>query len=134
MPPNAHPHHARLQLLTGVGLLVFWGLFLTGNIAPVREPPGFWTFERAFVVPDTVLAFGLFAAGLLLRRGHPRGPALSLATGGALVFLGLVDLSFNIRGGVFAVLDADALASGAINAWCLGFGSALLLRFMPPSR
>lgn len=121
---------ARLQIATGVGLIIFWTAFLTIGLAPKNPPPGYFEFEHSFTVPDLILAAGLIYAGVNLT-----GPAhkfalaqtLSLLCAGALMFLGLLDISFNLRSGMYTAGLGDALGAIAINVWCLGFGGYLAI-------
>jgi hypothetical protein len=86
---------ASLEIATAVGIAVFWLLFFTVGVAPTRPPPGYFAFEYSFVLSDIVLSLALLIAGALLLQERPFGRVLSLACAGSLVFLGLVDLSFN---------------------------------------
>ena len=94
------------------------------------DPPAcYLAFERAFPVPDLVLALALLAAGILLLMGHPAGRAPSLACAGALIFLGLLDASFNLQNGIYSASAAALAMNGLLNLWCVGLGTAILIRF-----
>lgn len=122
---------ARLQLATGIGLLLFWAAFFTVGLAPANPPPGYFQFEHSFTVPDIILAIGLIIAGwwwlgtdpALRKAAH----VLSLVCAGALIFLGLLDISFNVQNGMYTSGWVDAVLALAINAWCIGFGTYLTL-------
>lgn len=118
---------ARLQLGTGIGLLIFWALFFTVGLAPKNPPPGYFVFEHSFTVPDIILALGLIGASVLLGRtdhGAARwGHVLSLICAGALIFLGMLDISFNLQNQMYTGWWLDAVLALAINIWCLGFGA-----------
>lgn len=118
---------AVLELLTGAGLIAFWTLFFTVGLAPADPPPCYFAFEKSFPLPDSVLAVALLCAGVLLLKGKPAGRALSLVCAGALVFLGLLDFSFNIRNGIYSSSPADAAFSVFINAWCVLFGASVAM-------
>jgi hypothetical protein len=120
-----------LQGVTAVGLVGFWIAFFTLGIGPTNPPPGYAAFEHAFPGPDLLLATVLLAAAASNRHPSPRrralGRTLSLAAAGALVFLGCLDVSFNLQNGMYTLAFADGLAAAAINAWCIGIG-ALMIR------
>ena len=116
---------AILEILTGMGLIAFWTLFFTVGLEPAKPPECYFAFERSFPLPDTVLCVALLCAGALLLIRNPAGRVLSLVCAGALVFLGLLDFSFNIRNGIYTSSPADAILSGFINAWCVLFGIAI---------
>ena len=73
------------------------------------------------------MAVLLLAAGILLMKNRLWGVNLSLAAGGALVFLGLLDFSFNIQNGVYLTSTIDLVLNAFINIWCVGFGLALII-------
>jgi hypothetical protein len=81
-----------------------------------------------------VLAAGLLAAGTMLIGGRPLGRSLSRLCAGGLMFLGLVDLTFNLLNGVYLDLLGGGLMVGAINLWCLGLGVMLAAAFAPTLR
>jgi hypothetical protein len=58
-------------------------------------------YERAFPVADGLLCVALIVGtvGLLRRRAY--GLILSIAAGGALVFLGVLDATFNLTNGIY---------------------------------
>jgi hypothetical protein len=116
---------AYAQTATGLGLLVFWALFFTVGMAPADAPPCYFAFERAFPLPDGVLALGLLAAGILPATGRSWARVLTLPCAGALVFLGLVDFSFNLQNGIYASSLIDGLVAAAINLWCVSLGTVL---------
>ncbi len=47
---------------------------------------------------------------------------------GALIFLGLLDFSFNYQNGIYALSTADLLLNGFINLWCVIFGIVLAVK------
>jgi hypothetical protein len=120
---------AVLELVTAIGIILFWVGFFTVGLAPANPPAGYFAYEHSFPPPDSVLALILIAAAVLLLRGKPLGRALSLVAAGGLIFLGVIDFSFNIQNGMYAISAMDALLNGVINLWCVGFGGVLVFRF-----
>jgi len=121
---------AVLAMVTGAGILLFWIGFFTIGLAPENPPECYLAFEHAFPLPDILLAVSLVAAGILVRKNNPLGRGLALACGGALMFLGLLDISFNIQNGIYGISIADAVFSGFINLWCVLFGLAMISRLI----
>lgn len=124
---------ARLELMTAVGLLLYWLLYFTVGLAPENPPPGYFVFQNSFTASDIILALVLFRAGTyLLGEDAARrvaGRRLSLVCAGALIFLGGLDISFNFQNGIYENLSIDLALEIAINAWCLGFGLLVVLTF-----
>ena len=118
---------SHLQILTGFALVVFWFLFFVFDLLPENPPECYLVFERAFPLPDAALAVTLLLAGLFGYR--KRGRVLSLVSAGALVFLGLLDFSFNIQNGVYHSSAADLVLNAFINLWAVGFGTFTILAY-----
>jgi hypothetical protein len=116
---------AILELLTGVGLILFWIGFFTIGLAPKNPPPGYLAYEHSFPLPDGLLSILLLAAGILLLLNNPWGSHLSLIAAGALVFLGVLDFSFNIQNGIYKLTKSDLILNAFLNVWCVGFGIAI---------
>jgi len=122
---------ALLQVATGIGILLFWAAFFTIGLAPQNPPECYFAYEHAFPLPDSVLAVGLVVAGYLLLAGKSAGRALSLVCAGGLIFLGLLDVSFNLQNGIYAASPVELFTNGLINAWCIGFGGFITLSLGP---
>ena len=120
---------AVLELITGLGIILFWVGFFTVGLAPANPPDGYFVFEHSFPPPDSALALTLIVSAVLLLRGKPLGRSLSLVAGGGLIFLGVIDFSFNIQNGMYAISALDTVLNGFINLWCVGLGAFLVVRF-----
>jgi hypothetical protein len=108
---------ARLERVTGSGIILFWVAFFTVGLAPRTPPSGYFAFEHAFPLPDGVLAVTLLLASRWLAD---QAPARQQA--GALVFLGLLDVSFNVQNGMYGISPVDTVLALLVNAWCIGAG------------
>jgi len=116
---------AILELLTAVGLILFWILFFTVGLAPKNPPRGYLEYEHSFPLPDGLLAILMLVSGTLLLLNNPLGVSLSLVAAGALVFLGVLDFSFNIQNGLYKTSRMDLVLNAFINIWCVGLGIAI---------
>lgn len=122
---------AWLEILTGIGLFLFWIGFFTIGLAPETPPPCYFAYEHSFPLPDIVLALVLLIAGKrILRKDFESGVDFSLLAAGGLVFLGLLDFSFNLQNGVYAISIQEAAMNLFINFWCIGFGAVLSVLMM----
>lgn len=118
-----------LEIALALGIAAFWAAFFLLGARAIADPPDegvYLAFETAFPVADGCLALALALAGTGLLRGSPRGPPLSLAAGGALVFLGLLDASFNVLQGTYAAGLPQALGNALVNAACVAGGAAVV--------
>jgi len=119
-----------MQLATAAGILLFWHSAGRRNFDEPWRPPGFAEHERAFRVPDTVTASVLFLSALLVLAGRPLGRGLALVAAGMLLFLGIIDLVYLRRTGLFA-RERDGVAHAAIVTGVLAVAALLLVRYLP---
>ena len=122
---------AAFEFLTAVGIILFWIGFFTVGLAPANAPACYFAYEHSFPPADLVLAVILISAAILLLRGRPAGRSFSLVAAGGLIFLGIIDASFNLQNGVYALSALDLVLNAFINIWCVGFGAFLVARFVP---
>jgi hypothetical protein len=108
-------------------LLGYWALFFTIGLAPDPLPDGYLAFERAFPVADALLSAALVGGAVLGRRRHRWAERIQVAAGGALLFLGLVDVTFNLQNGIYAGSLADGAFNAFVNLVTLGMACACLL-------
>ncbi|RMG37190.1 MAG: hypothetical protein D6732_07195 [Methanobacteriota archaeon] len=122
---------AMVEIFIALGILIFWVVFFIFRPVPFTnfdKVEIYRAFEHAFVIPDVVLAIFLLWSGYSLLRGSTMGCILSIIAGGMLVFLGLLDVSFNIQQGIYSTGISAALVNGIINACCI-LGGGLLIKF-----
>ncbi|MDI6796813.1 MAG: hypothetical protein QMD09_07705 [Desulfatibacillaceae bacterium] len=129
LSPGQNTLAALLMMATALGLTVFWILFFTVGLAPNPAPECYLVYEKSFPLPDGFLALALFIAGFLRLKKRREGITLALANAGALIFLGILDFSFNIQNAVYSVSAFDLAANAFINAWCVGLGLFLIKTF-----
>jgi hypothetical protein len=120
---------AALEFVLAGGFLAFWTAFLLTDMVDIADPrlrEVYLGFESAFPPADILLAIVLASGGIGLLRGKLYGRLLTLAGGGALVFLGLLDVTFNLRQGIYSLGPGEAVLNGAINLACLASGILLI--------
>jgi hypothetical protein len=119
---------ALLELLTGIGFILFWIGFFTIGLAPENPPQCYFAYEHSFPLPDIILSIAALASGILLLKNKESGRTLSLVCAGGLIFLGILDFSFNIQNGIYMISTLDLILNAFINIWCVAFGLALYLK------
>jgi hypothetical protein len=118
------------ELIIATGIVLFWIGFYAFGFVDIPDPrlkEIYLAYEFAFPVADICLALVLFRGGLGLLRRTSTGNLFSLLGGAALVFLGMLDVSFNAQYGIYRLGLEEALLNGAINIVCLGYGIFLVL-------
>ncbi len=114
---------ARLQAIFAAGIVLWWAFFFAVARFDPANTATYLAFESAFPLPDLVwLVPLLYSAARANARGDASAPIWTAASGGALVFLGLLDASFNLQNDIYLKSLADGLLNGFINIACIGFG------------
>lgn len=135
-----------LQVILAVGFIAFWALYFTeqscrGPLETCAANPAkdclpklvacerYRGFENAFPVPDLLFITPLLLVGARgLWRERRYGVVASLMAGSALIFLGLLDVSFNIPNGRYTIDIVEGAMNVLINGICLIFGPFLVWR------
>jgi len=119
---------AGLELLAALAIAGFWATWWREPHEEPWLPAGYREHEEVFVVPDAVLALVLVASAVLLVLGESLGRSLALVAAGMLAFLGLIDLAYFARHGLFA-RERGGLLNGAIVLGVLVLAAILIVRF-----
>jgi hypothetical protein len=119
---------AALELVAALAIAGFWATWWREPHDEPWLPAGYREHEEVFVVPDAVLALVLVASAVLLVLGEPLGRSLALVAAGMLAFLGLIDLAYFARHGLFA-RERGGLRNGAIVLGVLVLAAILIVRF-----
>lgn len=121
---------AIMELALAVGIVSFWIAFFTTDLISIDDPhlkEIYLAFESAFPVPDVYLSIVLTIGGIGLLRKRSYGDFFSLMGGASLIFLGLLDISFNIQHGIYLTGVAEGIMNILINLLCFGGGIFLVL-------
>ncbi len=116
-----------LTLCGGALILLFWALYLSDAVALAQDHPIAREFEAAFPVADALLAVTLIAAAFCLLRHRGPGPFLLVAAAAMTLYLGLLDLTFYARQGMYSPLNGGSLFTLAISLLCVTGGLIGLL-------
>jgi hypothetical protein len=108
------------QRAMAAAFVLFWILFWAGHD---DLPLNVVDFELCFVWPDLLWIVGLlWIASCWLLAGDSRGKIASAAAGGALFYLGLLDVMFNLRHGQYTAPISRGLLNAIVNSGCMLFG------------
>ncbi|MBD3230189.1 MAG: hypothetical protein GF329_18570 [Candidatus Lokiarchaeota archaeon] len=116
-----------LQIGLAIGFVLFWTYFFLVENKKTEHSEIYLAFERSFPLPD----LGWITPTLIISAignisGQTYGIFFSIVSGGSLIFLGLLDLSFNAQQHQIK-RKSDLLSSLAINIICLIFGIIFLV-------
>ncbi|HUX98475.1 MAG TPA: hypothetical protein VMV49_02860 [Candidatus Deferrimicrobium sp.] len=111
------------EILLAIGIILFWVYFLKVERKKPENSEVYLAFEGSFPLPDLGWVCPLLcisAIGLLLDEWF--GIFFTIVAGGALVFLGLIDISYNLQHGGYTTKLSQTIQNLAINLLCLIFG------------
>ena len=118
---------AVLMLLTAVGTLLFWVTFFadleaqrSGYLASRCD--AWFAWEMSFPLADAWMAATAILGAVGLWRMRPNGLLFGLVSGGAMVFLGLMDVLFFLQNGLYAPLTGEVAVELFIHIWTAAFG------------
>lgn len=120
--------HALALAVTGALIVAYWAVYFTSGANRSGEDAVYVGFENAFPLADSYMTLCLFIAAIQLWRGRPSALFWGIAGGSALIFLGLMDVLFNLEQGKYAEGGGPMLAETLINLFSLGFGPYTMLR------
>ncbi len=123
------PVIAVLELAVAFGIIAFWVVFFSTdmvNIEDSRLKEVYLAFETSFPVADFYLAIMLIIGGVGLLKRKLYGTVFSFMGGASLIFLGLLDVSFNTQQGIYSLGVEEAVMNVFINSLCIGFGTYLV--------
>lgn len=115
--------------LVAVATLLYWLDYFTSGAVHVRDDPVYHAFEGAFPVADAWMAACSLLGAIGLWRGRAWGLLCGLLAASSQVFLGLLDVSFNLNEGNYAIASAAMAVEILINAWLL-VGAPLLIGWL----
>jgi len=117
---------AVLLLIAGAGTFAYWITFFSSDLVQATAEPCYLVFERAFPMADAWAAIASILAALGLLRRRPEAVLFGIAAGSALVFLGLMDVLYNLEHGMYALHTAEMAYETLINVVCLTLGPATM--------
>lgn len=119
---------AIFQILLGIGFIGFWGYFFAVENNNPERSEIYLAFERSFPIPDLLwITPNLFIAAVGLFMDQAFGDFFTAIVGSALLFLGLLDISFNARQGGYTGDIGDTIMNLFINGVCVIFGPIFIL-------
>ena len=134
MRTSSGPSGARavtaLLVVTALGTVAYWvAFFAAGETLHSADSTVYLAFERAFPAADAWMAATAATAAVGLRRGRGWAVPAGIAAGSALVFLGLLDVLFDLEQGLYATWNVATSVEIVINVFCLTVGPFLLRYF-----
>jgi hypothetical protein len=116
------------MLVVAAGTLAYWLAYFFAGAVQTADDAAYTGFENAFPLADGYMAIAFVVAALLLRHGHVLAVPVGIAAGSAMVFLGCMDVLFNLEHGKYADMTAEMAVESVINLVCFTFGPFTMVR------
>jgi len=133
---------AALEVITALGIATYWVMWFRTPHDEPWLPDGYVDHEGPFVFTDTILAIVLVvaavlqvteepatSAAVLVSAGRPVGESLGLIAAGMLVFLGILDLAYFARTGLFK-REHEGIINAGVVVGTLTLAVILIVRFV----
>lgn len=118
---------AACLILHVLGCAMFWTAFVSIPALRLSASPSYLDFELAFPPADVCLCFVSLLAGGGIVAGGSWAPICAAAAGGAMVFLGALDLAYVARGRLYDRVRPGVLAHLAASGGSVVLGTAVVL-------
>jgi len=133
---------AALEVITALGIALYWIMWFRTPHDEPGLPDGYADHEAPFVFTDTILAVVLVVAAVLqvtdvppasaarlVSGNRPVGESLGLIAAGMLLFLGILDLAYFARTGLFKREHEGIINTGVVIG-TLTLAVVLIVRFV----
>lgn len=113
-------------LISGIALFTYQILYHIDPLLLSSHPPeDIWyhSFEGAFLLADIYAGILCIIAAIGLWNEKNWGYYSTALAGSSAIFLGLMDVCFNLKNGIYLNLTEDVFLEIILNIWCLGLGS-----------
>lgn len=94
--------NAVANALATSAMIGYWVAFFASDSVRTSEDPCWEDFERAFPLADAYLVVVSLSASHQMWHGRPAAVGLGIAGGSAAVFVGLMDILYNLQHGKYA--------------------------------
>lgn len=119
---------AVFQIILGLGIIGFWIYFFLVENKDPEKTEVYLKHEKSFPLPDLgwiVPCLFIAAIGLLTEQNF--GIYFTIAAGSGMMFLGLIDLAFDLQHGLFKTKDMEAYFNITIVSITLIFAVIFLI-------
>ncbi len=126
---QSYPHKwvlISLQVAFAVGLIYFWTEFFGGGDNRVSHDEFYILFETQFVAADIVTGIAGLVCALGLWRDAQWAQVWGGVFAGGVLFLGCMDVSYNLYAGNYASFSPAMILENFINIYCFTVGPYLI--------
>jgi len=110
-----------------VATLAYWIVYFTSGDVQVRQDAIYIAFENSFPPADAWMALCALLGAIGLWRRRAWGFLFALLAASSAVYLGLMDVTFNLNQGIYAIGGTDTLIEILINLTTLLLGPVVII-------
>ena len=118
-----------LLIATALGVVYYWADFYLRGAVNVVTEDWYIKFERAFPPADLWMSACAIIGAVGLLKGDTYGLLFALIAAASLIFLALMDITFNIQNSLYRLISSSSQMKFEvfINVWTLGLGIAVIV-------
>jgi hypothetical protein len=118
-----------LLIATALGVVYYWADFYLRGAVNVVTEDWYIKFERAFPPADLWMSSCAVVGAVGLLKGNNYGLLFALIAAASLIFLALMDITFNIQNSLYRLTPSSTQMKFElfINIWTLGLGIATIV-------
>jgi hypothetical protein len=122
-----------LLIGTAIVCIYYWvDFYITGGVHVIRDD-WYIKFQNSFPAADLWMSACAIVGAIGLLTEETYGLLFALIAGSSLIFLGLMDVTFNVQNNLYRLVGTSSQMKFEVflNLWALGFGIALIAGLWP---
>jgi len=116
-----------LLFFASLATVAYWLVFFTTGDVQARSDPIYLAFEKSFPLADGWMALCALVGGFGLWRRRDWGFLFGLLAASSSIFLGLMDVLFNLNEGNYTLGGEEMAIEIAINLLTIGIGPVMIV-------
>jgi len=113
--------------ITFIATLAYWLIYFTSGEVQVRQDEVYLAFENAFPMADAWMAICALVGAIGLFKKQAWGFLFGLLAGSSMIFLGLMDVTFNLNQDIYTHGGIETAIEVLINLFCLIIGPLIII-------
>jgi hypothetical protein len=110
-----------------IAVLAYWIVFFTSGDVQVRSDAVYIAYERSFPPADAWMTTCALLGAIGLWRRRSWGFLFALLAASSAIYLGLMDVTFNLNEGIYAIGGSETLIEILINLATLLLGPVIII-------
>ncbi|MCL4478398.1 MAG: hypothetical protein M1381_04760 [Deltaproteobacteria bacterium] len=118
-----------LEVVVGILTIVYWILFLfvPNSVQSFPNDKCYMIYERSFVAADLWMSIAFFLSAYFLVKKDLKGVLWGIVAGGTFVYLGCMDILYNLENGTYLDMNMGMFFEVLINLASVIFGAVTIV-------